>query len=124
MNKLTANDIASEAGVSLATVDRVLNDRPWARENTALRVPMVRNNIAHLKAQGIPVVTLVADQPMSEREHFIGVDSVDVAAGRVEEAGGKIVVPKMPIPGVGYVAYFIDTEGNTIGIYEDDSSAG
>jgi len=27
------------------------------------------------------------------------------------------------IPGVGYAAYFTDSEGNTMGVYEDDPSA-
>lgn len=34
----TVNDIAREAGVSLATVDRVMNARPGVREKTVLRV--------------------------------------------------------------------------------------
>ena len=38
MGKPTVHDIALEAGVSLATVDRVLNDRPGVRQPTALRV--------------------------------------------------------------------------------------
>lgn len=38
MGKPTVHDIAREAGVSLATVDRVLNDRPGVREITARRV--------------------------------------------------------------------------------------
>ncbi len=38
MNKPTVHDIAREAGVSLATVDRVLNDRPGVRARTIDRV--------------------------------------------------------------------------------------
>ena len=38
MNKPTVHDIAREAGVSLATVDRVLNARPGVRENTVVKV--------------------------------------------------------------------------------------
>lgn len=168
------NDIARVAGVSLATVDRVLNDRPGVRKATIERVqsaitelgyvrdtaaanlarqkryrfafvlpdgkgqflaglrrsieeaaagarhdrtqvemivippqdhtalpqaletlqpqtldglaimanetPVVRDAIAHLKAQGISVVSLVADQPKSGRDQFVGIDNV--AAGR------------------------------------------
>ena len=38
MGKPTVHDIAKEAGVSLATVDRVLNSRPGVREKTVNRV--------------------------------------------------------------------------------------
>ncbi len=51
------------------------------------------------------------------------VDSVDACLGKIIEAGGEIVVPKRPIPGVGYQAHFKDTEGNIIGIMESDPSA-
>ncbi len=38
MTRPTVNDIAREAGVSLATVDRVMNDRPGVRAATVARV--------------------------------------------------------------------------------------
>lgn len=42
--------------------------------------PSVRDSVAHLKANGVTVVSLVADIPSSERDNYIGVDNV--AAGR------------------------------------------
>lgn len=53
----------------------------------------------------------------------IGVASVEEAAKQVERCGGKVVVPKMAIPGVGYQAYCVDTEGILFGIHEFDRSA-
>jgi len=50
----------------------------------------------------------------------IDVPSVDEFAQKIVEAGGKVVVPKMPVPGVGYAAYCADTEGNVFGIMEGD----
>lgn len=45
----------------------------------------------------------------------------DVAneAGRVEANGGQIVFPKMDIGEFGFVAQFMDTEGNRIGLHSD-----
>ena len=37
--------------------------------------------------------------------------------------GGKLITSKMPIAGVGWLAYFLDTEGNMTGIMQRDDSA-
>lgn len=174
MGKPTVHDIAKEAGVSLATVDRVLNSRPGVREKTVERVqaavqklgyvrdtyaanlarqreyrfafilpegpsqfvdtirkalmeastaqlaervavrvatvptrdphavvrvlhslndgridgvaimapetPQIRDAIVRLKADGVSVLALVSDLPNSERDHFVGINSL--SAGR------------------------------------------
>lgn len=37
---------------------------------------------------------------------------------RIENAGGKVVMPKTQIsPEIGYMAFFIDSEGNKIGLH-------
>lgn len=53
----------------------------------------------------------------------IGVDSVDSAIAAVLKAGGKSVMPKTPIPTVGYFAYCEDTEGNMFGVMQADPNA-
>jgi uncharacterized protein len=53
----------------------------------------------------------------------IGVESVDDFAAKVIAAGGQVAVPKMAIPGVGWLAYCLDTEGNLFGIHQMDASA-
>lgn len=53
----------------------------------------------------------------------IGVALVDEFVKKVVGAGGKLVRPKMAIPGVGYQAYCFDTEGNLFGIHASDPSA-
>jgi uncharacterized protein len=53
----------------------------------------------------------------------IGVDSVDNAVAAVLKAGGKNIMPKTPIPTVGYFAYCEDTEGNMFGVMQADPNA-
>jgi predicted enzyme related to lactoylglutathione lyase len=53
----------------------------------------------------------------------LAVDSVDDAVARVQAAGGEVVAPKMPIPGVGWLAYFRDPEGVVFGTLQPDESA-
>lgn len=52
-----------------------------------------------------------------------GVASIDKSIEQVKKAGGTQVVEKMAIPGVGWAAYFLDTESNCFGIFQDDTSA-
>jgi predicted enzyme related to lactoylglutathione lyase len=37
--------------------------------------------------------------------------------------GGAVAVPKMAIPGVGWLAYCTDPEGNIFGLMQDDPNA-
>jgi uncharacterized protein len=53
----------------------------------------------------------------------IDVPSVDDFAAKITEHGGKVVVPKTTIPGVGYLIYCQDTESNVFGILQGDESA-
>ena len=53
----------------------------------------------------------------------IDVSDIDEAIKKVEAAGGTIVVPKGPVPTVGWLAYFKDPDGNIHGLYQKDSNA-
>jgi len=49
---------------------------------------------------------------------YVGVASVDKALARATAAGGRVVTPRTPIPGMGAYARIADTEGNVIGLFE------
>lgn len=55
--------------------------------------------------------------------NYIGVDSVDDYMEKVKEAGGEVISPKMPVPGWGFLAICLDTEGNTFGLWQEDRRA-
>jgi len=55
--------------------------------------------------------------------NYIGVPSVDEYAKKVEKLGGKIIVPKKAVPGMGYFIVCMDTENNAFGIWEMDPTA-
>ncbi len=47
-----------------------------------------------------------------------GNPALDGPLGRVEAAGGKVVMPKTQISeNIGYMAFFIDSEGNKVGLH-------
>jgi predicted enzyme related to lactoylglutathione lyase len=62
-------------------------------------------------------------QPVNAYPCTVDVPSVDEWLGRVTAAGGTVALPKMPIPGVGWLAYAKDTEGNIFGIMQADPAA-
>jgi len=53
----------------------------------------------------------------------IDVDNVDRYVQNITANGGTIALPKMPVPGVGWLAYGKDTEGNIFGIMQRDPAA-
>jgi predicted enzyme related to lactoylglutathione lyase len=53
----------------------------------------------------------------------IDVPNFEEGARAVEEAGGKVTMPKAAVPNVGWFAYCTDTEGNVFGIMEADEAA-
>ena len=55
---------------------------------------------------------------------YVGVQDLDAALDRVKQAGGSTVAAKTPIPSVGWSAHVRDTEGNLIGLFQEDQAAG
>lgn len=56
-------------------------------------------------------------------ECTIAVENVDEIVQRVENKGGQILMPKTAIPYVGWIAKFLDTEGNLICAMQTDPNA-
>lgn len=53
--------------------------------------------------------------------YFNGNPNLDVPLARVEAAGGKVLMPKTKINDeVGYMAFFADTEGNTVALHSNN----
>ncbi|MHA1461277.1 MAG: VOC family protein [Promethearchaeota archaeon] len=63
------------------------------------------------------------EQPEDQIFNYISVSSVDNFSKKIEESGGTLESPKLTVPGVGYFYMFKDTEGNKLGIMQEDDSA-
>lgn len=48
---------------------------------------------------------------------YIGVDDIDAYLYKVEAAGGKTLLPKTEIPGIGWFAHFADPGGTRVALY-------
>jgi uncharacterized protein len=61
--------------------------------------------------------------PEQTTMNTIDVASVDDALASITARGGTVALPKMAVPGVGWLAYCHDPEGNVFGIMQSDESA-
>jgi uncharacterized protein len=64
-----------------------------------------------------------ADHPTGPLIPTVHVTDLDAATAAALAAGGEILVPRIPLPGAGWLVYLADTEGNLIGIMQDDPGA-
>jgi uncharacterized protein len=53
----------------------------------------------------------------------VDVENIDAAITKAQSLGSQIVVPKMPVPGVGWLVYCKDTEGNIFGMMQASPEA-
>jgi predicted enzyme related to lactoylglutathione lyase len=86
--------------------------------------PMPYWNIRTGEGPGIDGGLGLRSPGLSGTTAVMQVDSVDAATTKVSAAGGRIAVPKMAVPTVGWLAYAHDTEGNLFGMMQFDAAAG
>lgn len=58
------------------------------------------------------------DAKINQLVVYIGTDDVEGSLARVEANGGKTILPKTEIPGIGWFAIFSDPVGNTLALYK------
>lgn len=61
--------------------------------------------------------------PSQRMMNYFGVPSIEAAMKKVKSLGGKLISEKMAVPGMGYLANCMDTEGNMFGLWEEDAKA-
>ena len=58
------------------------------------------------------------ESPRQQPSFMVETESIDDTLKRVEQAGGKVLVPKHPLDGMGFMADIADPEGNEITLWE------
>ena len=53
----------------------------------------------------------------------VDVDDLDRFMAKAQQLGAKVALPKMPVPGIGWLAYMGDTDGNVFGMMQNDPNA-
>ena len=72
---------------------------------------------------GIDGGLMARAHPGQTPNNVIAVASVDDISKAIVAAGGTVAVTKMAIPGVGFSAYYLDSEKNTFGVIQFDPNA-
>lgn len=62
-------------------------------------------------------------QPVNAFPCTCYVENVDASVAKATGMGAEVALPKMAIPGVGWLAYIHDTEGNILGLMQSDPKA-
>ena len=53
----------------------------------------------------------------------LGVEDYDATEAKILQMGGKLAMPKTALTGMAWQGYYIDTEGNLLGIHQPDETA-
>jgi len=71
------------------------------------------------KCTGGAIVQMEGQAPSTNGSvvYLNGGDDLSVSLGKVEAAGGKILMPKTDINENGFIAQFLDTEGNKVALH-------
>jgi len=53
----------------------------------------------------------------------MGVASLDESVAKAVKLGATVALPKMPVMGIGWLAYCLDLDGNLFGLMQEDKNA-
>jgi len=81
--------------------------------------PGINGALVHRHGDSTPAL----GQPMNGFACTMGVEDYDATEAKILEHGGKVALPKHALPGMAWQGYYIDSEGNTIGIHQPDKNA-
>jgi uncharacterized protein len=87
------------------------NEEYYLAETGPEELPGINGAIMKRKDPNQPIV------------NSIEVKNIDKSIESIASHSGTIVVPKISLPGVGYLAYFKDPEGNISGVMQNDKNA-
>ena len=79
-------------------------------------------NYHQFRAEGGPgggFITVPDQAKAGEVVPYINTDDIDASLKKVVQAGGKVMMTRTEIPGVGWFATIADPTGNRIGLYTD-----
>lgn len=116
--EIPADDLARAKKFYGTVFGWTLNDFPEMEYTIARTVESDENGMPK-EAGAINGGMLQRQEPVKSPVITISVDNMDQAAATIEKNGGKVIRPKLPVGDMGFAAYFKDTEGNVVGLWQN-----
>lgn len=69
--------------------------------------------------QGVNGGMIKKQSPEHKFTYYVLVESIEEYSKKIETLGGRVVVPKMEVPSMGWWAMAVDPEGNPFAIWEE-----
>jgi predicted enzyme related to lactoylglutathione lyase len=91
----------------------------WLISTGAADAPGINGGL--VRRQGAPPAAM---QAVCSYVCTVDVTSAESSLARAIELGGEVAVPIMPVPGIGWLCYAKDTDGNIFGLMQSDNTAG
>ena len=60
---------------------------------------------------------------MNGSANYVAVESIEATVEKAKKLGARVTKEKMPVPGMGWFAMFIDPQGNHFAIWKHDPNA-
>ncbi len=123
-------EIPADAPQRAAEFYRELFDwdiRSWDSADNNAEIQMIKTVPSDETGQpirpGVNGMIMKRQHPQQPFANYILVESVEEYGAKAVALGGQIVMPKTAVPGMGWFLYFMDTEGNILGLWQSDESA-
>jgi uncharacterized protein len=117
--EIPADDISRAKDFYRSTFGWQLDDMPEGMDYTIVRTVDVDEQQMPKEPGAINGGMMKRSSDTPSPVITINVDAIDDALKKVESGGGSTVRPRTEIPGMGAFAYFKDTEGNVMGLWEN-----
>ena len=120
--EIPANDLGRAQSFYRDTFGWAVNPIPGMGYTLVMTAPTDEDG--HLQQTGaINGGMLERQGPVTAPIITIQVDDIETAVRQIEANGGKSLMGKVPVGDMGFSAYFADSEGNVLGLWEDADSA-
>src|SRR5689334_12610612 len=68
--------------------------------------------------QGLSGGMMKRQSPQQTVTNYVSVLSIDEYSLKINQSGGKIIIPKTKLPDMGFIAVCLDSENNMFGLFE------